>query len=93
MAPDLRQGIYLSLTVTPSPKRSLPLYSHTAFSVWILHCHYCFYFYCNLDTLNVLPYTPPVHTVRTVGANAAWMLGNWQTLEEFLEVRVWCGLV
>jgi hypothetical protein len=20
------------------------------------------------------------------GANAAWMLGNWQTLEEFLEV-------
>ena len=22
-----------------------------------------------------------------LGANAAWMLGNWHTLEEFLEVR------
>lgn len=24
--------------------------------------------------------------VTIEGANAAWMLGNWQTLEEFLEV-------
>jgi hypothetical protein len=24
--------------------------------------------------------------VTIKGANAAWMLGNWQTLEEFLEV-------
>jgi hypothetical protein len=29
--------------------------------------------------------------VQKLGANAAWMLGNWQTLEEFLEVRV-CGV-
>ena len=27
------------------------------------------------------------HIVFIEGANAAWMLGNWQTLEEFLEVR------
>ena len=29
-------------------------------------------------------YTIPV----PIGANAAWMLGNWQTLEEFLEVNI-----